>query len=387
MFMSSEEVGSQNVVPLLTASKTEVSITKSSDLEPWPTHLNGVALAEELRQRIQKHVVLTDAGYVACTLWILHTYCYGLFEHTPRLHAKSPTKRCGKTMLLTLLNELVHEPLLTSDVSGAVLFRVIDHLQPTVLLDEWDSILSNGKAEPLRNVLNSGFERNGGTWRTERAPGGAVEPRRFSTFGPVAVASIGELPETVADRAIVIPMRRKIREETIENLRDFSGLELKQKCLRWTMDNNDVLKTANPIIPQQLNDRQANCWQVLLALSDAIGGGWGRFARDAAVDLCAPADDTEMIGEILLRDIHKILSGQGADRVFSKDLLRSLLAKDDKSWGSVSGGRPLTANKVGRLLSSFGIVSGTIRIGDKTDKGYYLNQFKDAWARYLVPDA
>lgn len=369
--------------PASAVGAQEEAPNRSGVLEPWATPVNGEKLLDDLFNCYQRHVVLPRCGYVACALWALHTHCYQLFKHTPRLHAKSPTKRCGKTVLLSLLNETVREPMLASDLSGAVLFRVIDHVRPSVLIDEWDSMSSNGKIESLRNVLNSGFERTGGTWRTERVPGGGIEPRRFSTFAPIAVASIGELPETVADRAILIPMRRKLPGEKIENIRDFDGTELRRKCLRWVMDNQEALEKAKPKIPRQLHDRQADCWLVLLALAETVGGKWGKEAREAAIALSATTDDTEMIGELLLRDARQILTTCGTDRIFSKVLLHRLQTIDDALWSTVSNGRPLTANKLSRLLSAFGIISGTIRIGDQTDKGYYVKQFTDAWSRYV----
>ena len=43
----------------------------------------------------------------------------------------------------------------------------------------------------------------------------------------------------------------------------------------------------------------------------------------------------------------------------------------------------MTARQLSSKLSSFGISSGTIRDGMATAKGYTLERFKDAFARYL----
>src|SRR5260370_15380359 len=105
-----------------------------------------------------------------------------------------------------MLARLDRRPLFASEGSGPVLFRLIEYKKPTLLIDEWDSMSSGAKREPLRNVVNSGFLSSGCTYRLESV-GGIMVPVRFSTFAPVAVASIGALPATVSDRSIMVPMR------------------------------------------------------------------------------------------------------------------------------------------------------------------------------------
>jgi hypothetical protein len=66
-----------------------------------------------------------------------------------------------------MLTKLAANPVSTSDVTGPVLFRLIEYHRPTILIDEWDSMSSGAKGEALRNVLNSGFLPNGCTYRLE----------------------------------------------------------------------------------------------------------------------------------------------------------------------------------------------------------------------------
>jgi len=48
----------------------------------------------------------------------------------------SPEKRCGKTLLLSLMGRLVARAITASNISPAALFRTIDAWQPTLLIDE-----------------------------------------------------------------------------------------------------------------------------------------------------------------------------------------------------------------------------------------------------------
>ena len=81
-------------------------------------------------------------------------------------------------------------------------------------MDEADTVLPGN--EELRGILNSGHTRR--TAFVLRTVGDNHEPRQFSTWAPLAIAMIGNLPGTLADRSIVLPMRRKRRDEKVKPL-------------------------------------------------------------------------------------------------------------------------------------------------------------------------
>jgi hypothetical protein len=74
----------------------------ASALAPWPNKVNGADLLDESKTVVTEHLILPQYGDAAFSLWAVHSYVYNLFEHTPRLFLKSPTKRCGKTTSQTL---------------------------------------------------------------------------------------------------------------------------------------------------------------------------------------------------------------------------------------------------------------------------------------------
>jgi len=69
----------------------------------------------------------------------LRTFLAEHFLFSPRLSISSPTKGCGKTMLLDVLSRLVLRPLLASNVTSAAVFRVIEKYNPCLLIDEADT--------------------------------------------------------------------------------------------------------------------------------------------------------------------------------------------------------------------------------------------------------
>ena len=74
--------------------------------------------------------------------------------------------------------------------------------------------------------------------------------------------------------------------------------------------------------------------------------------------------------------------------MFSEGFIEELIKKEESIWGEYRNGKPLIKNGSARLLKPFEIrPAGTIRVGDRTGKGYQRADFKDAWSRYLPPTA
>jgi putative DNA primase/helicase len=252
------------------------------------------------------------------------------------------------------------------------------------LVDEADTFL--GENEELRGVLNSGHTRE--TAFVTRVVGDDLEPRNFSTWGAKAIAAIGHLPGTILDRAIVLEMRRRTQNESIEKLRYARRdlfTHLASKCVRWVEDNAVRLAVARPGIPSSLNDRAGDNWEPLLAIAELAGGNWPKRARDAALALSG-GEEEPSLGVELLADVRLIFQTQDDDRLSGADLIAALVGLDDRPWATRNKGKPLTQHQLSRRLGEFGIVSKSVRLNDgKTPKGYMLEQFEEAFTRYLPP--
>lgn len=352
--------------------------------DPWPDPVDGAELLHELYSLFKRHVIVDDAERIILALWTLHTYAFAEGYVTPRLAITSPVKRCGKTLVLTLLEFLVNKPLLTANATAAAVFRAIDHAQPTLLMDEADTFL-HGK-DNLRGVLNSGHRRGGSVHRT---CGPDHETRRFATFAPVAIALIGELPDTLRDRSIEIEMKRKSTRETVQALR-FDRIEpfktAQRKCLRWAIDSGAKMRRLDPAVPPGLNDRAADNWRPLLALADLVGGRWPEAARRACETVSRRAAGAPEIREDLLADLREIFGASRQDRLSTEIILGRLHKMQHRPWAEWRQGSPISAVQLARQLKAFGITPKTIRIGSQTCKGYPRAQFEDAFRRYLPPE-
>jgi hypothetical protein len=170
----------------------------------------------DLTSLIRRYVVMSEEQLLVVALWVVHTHSIQHCEQTPYLSITSPERRCGKSRLLEVLELLVARPWNTVIPSEAVLYRNIHHKQPTLLLDEIDTIFnprSADKYEGHRALLNAGHRR-GST--VPRCVGTSLTVQEFRVFCAKVLAGIGTLPDTIADRSVPIRLKRRQKDEQVE---------------------------------------------------------------------------------------------------------------------------------------------------------------------------
>jgi hypothetical protein len=357
------------------------------EIEPWPEPVNGAQLLTDLAATYRRHVILPEHAPTALSLWTLFTHAIDFVDISPIMAISSPLHRCGKSTLLILLYRLTRRPLPAGNITAAAIFRSVEAWEPSLLIDEADSFLK--KNEEMRGIINSGHQRE--LAYVIRTVGDDHEPRRFSTWSAKAIALIGKLPITIADRSIEVPLKRKLPGDKVKKLRHADPdlfRSLAQKCARFAADNGEKIRASRPSMPDGLHDRAEDNWEPLLSIADLAGGEWPKQARRAARALSGgvdPGDDA--LGVQLLSDIRTVLKGfKGIDRISSEVLTTRLLALDDGLWGEVSKGKPLTKTKLSRMLRPFQVLSGSRRLPDgTTPKSFYLEDLADAFERYLPP--
>jgi putative DNA primase/helicase len=162
-----------------------------------------------------RHVVLPPHGANAMALWALHAWAIDAAYLTPFLMFVSPEPRCRKSTALALLYRTAPRTAMASNISAAAIYRYVEALHPTLLLDEAETFPMEN--EDIRGILNSGHSRD--TANVIRLVGDDNEPKEFSTWSPKALASIGKLAATLRDRALIIPMKRRKADERVKKLR------------------------------------------------------------------------------------------------------------------------------------------------------------------------
>src|SRR5215467_4865958 len=354
-------------------------------VEPWNEPVDGAVLLADLERVFVRYVFLPTGASVALPLWTLHAWTIDAGDISPFMVLVSPTKRCGKTTVLIVLYYLTPRSELASNISPSALFRYIEEVRPTLLIDEADSFVKDN--EELRGILNSGHTKAAAHVIRNFEINGEHKPRRFSTWAPKAIAAIRDLADTLEDRAVKLTLQRKPKAAKVERLRKRDNAEfgtLRRKAARWAADNFAALADPDPKIPDALNDRAADNWRPLLAIADLAGGDWPKRAQEAACALSGDGHDAASANVELLADIRTAFGE--SECITSADAVAALVADPERPWATWGkGDKPLTQNGLARLLKPFGIISETVHlVGRPHAKGYKRVWFEPLWASYLA---
>lgn len=328
----------------------------------------------------------SEHARIAHTLWIAHTHLMDKWDITPRIAFLSPEPASGKSRALEVTKLLVPRPMQAVNMSPSSLFRSVgseDGL-PTILFDEIDTVFGPKAKdnEDIRGLLNAGFERGAKTYRSVLR-GKAVELEAIEAYCAVALAGLGWLPDTILTRSVIIRMRRRMVGEIIEPYRrrihGKEGERIRSAIEIWAQSQRDEIEW--PELPPEIQDRDADVWEPLIAVAEMARGEWPAKARAAAVSLVTDAKDIEpSLGIRLLGDLRTVFSDQ--EQMPSKAILAALTALDEAPWGDLRG-KQLDQRGLAKRLRQYGVKPKTVRIGDFTAKGYLRSDLAEQWGRYL----
>ena len=363
------------------------------DLEAVP-ETDGAQVLAAVEAFLGRFVAFPDEHCrVAVTLWAAHTHAFEWFESTPRLALLSPEPGSGKTRVLEVLELLVPTPVLAVNVTPAYLFRKVGDEEtgrPTILFDEIDTVFGPKARDSadVRGLLNAGHRRGAVAGRCV-VRGKQVFTEELPAFAPVAMAGLGDLPDTLMSRSVIIRMRRRAASEVVEPFRHRvhadEGWQLRDELGLWAEKFGPMLAVEYPKLPDGIADRNADMWEPLIAIADAAGGAWPERARVTAVTLVTESQQggpTASLGIRLLADLHTIFTNSGLEKIPTADLLEALVKLDEAPWGDLRG-KPLDARGLARRLSPYGVKPATHRVGEMVFKGYVASDLHDPWSRYL----
>src|SRR5262249_52054104 len=209
------------------------------------------------------------------------------------------------------------------------------------------------------------------------------------------------LADTLADRSVVAELKRRRPSDIIARLRigRMQHLhELRRRIVRWVADHEERIAERDPEIPSII-DREADNWQVLLAIADEAGEEWPGRARKVAVASHGSDEeggDNVARLELLLWDIRNAFDEEGTEMadmfgatqviISSKKLVKILGDLEGHPWAEMGRERKaITPNILARMLRPLGIVPGKVGPEKKRLNGYVRAHFEDAFERYLSP--
>jgi hypothetical protein len=335
----------------------------------------------------------SEEAHVAHALWCVHAHLMEHWDTTPRIAFLSAEPASGKSRALEVMHEVVPNPVLTVNTSPAYLIRKIGDEEgaATILYDEIDTVFGPKAKdnEDIRGLLNAGYKRGATSGRCVMH-GKTVKTEEIPAYAAVALAGLGHLPDTILTRSVIIRMKRRKPGQTVNAFRQrihgARGNTIRDRLLGWSLTIDRINLDATKL-PPEIQDRDADVWEPLIAVADMIGGEWPELARVAAVALSAKAKEVEPSQGIkLLADMHRLFMGR--DMLATADALRELAELEESPWSDINFGKPLNAQGLAKRLREYDIRPCNIRSGAAgVVKGYRKADFAEAWEMYLPAKA
>jgi hypothetical protein len=229
-----------------------------------------------IKEELKKYIDLSNPyEYTLIALWTIGTYLLPVWKSYPYLSI-SGLKRTGKTKLLTFLKLTAFNGVLSVSVTQSSLFRVINDMRCTFLIDEAAKLSSPERYYDIKEILDAGYKKGGFVIRTEEIKKRRI-PTRFEVFSPKAIVTYKGLEEVLNDRSINIVMLRSTNKDilNIEIDEEDSKWERIRNCLyAFALKNWKKIKNLYDNYPRIsfLEGRAWELWKPLISILHAIHG-------------------------------------------------------------------------------------------------------------------
>jgi hypothetical protein len=225
--------------------------------------------------------------------------------------------------------------------------------------------------------LDAGFRNGGAVTKMILARDGRWRREAFPVYAPYVLAAIGKesLAGTALDRSFVIEMRRKpfaLKRASYSYPRcDAECKPLRDNLYLWALENAAELteiyesnEMAATIDALELNDRAADIWKPLLAVSRQLGSsGALRELACLAFEMGRDPDAAERErARALVQSLRKLVDRKGAVTGSTSDLI-SHLEQD---------GLRVTDHALHEMLAHWGFSQQSIRLKGEPRRAWVL---------------
>jgi hypothetical protein len=237
------------------------------------------SLVESIRAFIHRYVDISPLFEQIASYYVLFSWVFDAFNELPYLRLRGDTGS-GKTRCLLTVGSLCYRPIFASGASTvSPLFRILDGIRGTLIVDEGDFRFSDEKAE-LVKILNNGNGRGFPVLRSESVSGREFSPRAYSVFGPKLIATRGYFQDRALESRCLTEETggRKLREDIPINLpasyKD-EARELRNKLLTFRFRNFGRRTVDSTLVDRSIEPRLAQVFVPLLSVIEDAA------ARDA----------------------------------------------------------------------------------------------------------
>lgn len=222
---------------------------------------------------IHRHVQVSEDFEALASHYALFSWVYDAFSETPYLRVRGDYGS-GKSRFLQTVGSLCYKPIFASGASTvSPLFRILDSVRGTLVIDEGDFRASDERAEIVK-ILNNGNARGFPVLRSEVTSKREFDPRAYAVFGPKIIATRGFFDDPALEsRCLTEEMgRARLREDITLNLpatfRD-EALALRNQLLLFRCRH---IRRAWPIGVEDDRTLEPRLRQILAPLLATVAG-------------------------------------------------------------------------------------------------------------------
>ncbi len=197
------------------------------------------ALISEIKAFINEYVELGTFMREIAPYYILFSWIYDDFHELPYLRVLGDYGT-GKSRFLKVVGSISYKPVfMISATSNASIFRMIEKIKGTLVIDEADLKYSNS-SDPTMQILNSGYQRDFSIFRCLDGKGN-FDVVQYQLFGPKILAGRHTFQDfALESRCLVEKMGQMKRTDIPTNLTDtfdVAAEKLRNKLLLWRLRN------------------------------------------------------------------------------------------------------------------------------------------------------
>jgi len=354
-------------------------------------------LVEGIRAFIHRYVDVSPLFEQIASYYVLFTWVYDAFNELPYLRLRGDTGS-GKTRFLLTVGSLCYKPIFASGASTvSPLFRILDEIRGTLIIDEGDFRFSDEKAEIVK-ILNNGNARGFPVLRSESVNGREFSPRAYTVFGPKLVSTRGFFQDRALEsRCLTEEMGgRRLRDDIPINLTaeyKSEPRELRNRLLMFRFRNHSKRHVDPTLVDRSIEPRLTQIFVPLLSVIEDKGArrALSQLARDYHRELVADRGmDVEAQILEIIQELQEAPYSPGlaikeiAERFIARHsedferkitphwvgyvIRRKLGLKTEKRHGSYFVADS-EGPKLAQLVEKYGIGSGSKDLGDLGDSG------------------
>ena len=228
------------------------------------------ALIAEIREFIHRYVDVSPLFEEIASYYVLFTWVYDAFNELPYLRLRGDTGT-GKTRFLLTAGALCYKPIYASGASTvSPLFRILDSVRGTLIIDEGDFRFSDEKAEIVK-ILNNGNARGFPVLRSESVNGREFSPRAYAVFGPKFVSTRGFFQDRALESRCITEETggRSLRDDIPINLTaeyQRAALAIRNKLLMFRLRNAGKRAVDASLVDRSIEPRLSQIFVPLMSV-------------------------------------------------------------------------------------------------------------------------